>query len=79
MSSGPLVKAPPTFLHNHYEPVQPHWFYCKVVEDKELWMPFSALDSANLEEVYNSGKIKVAFAFFLCMVAFRHCHLMTLQ
>ncbi|XP_066475161.1 SEC23-interacting protein [Tiliqua scincoides] len=54
MSSGPLVKAPPTFLHNQYEPIQPHWFYCKEVENKELWMPFSALDSATLEEVYNS-------------------------
>ncbi|KAJ6669026.1 hypothetical protein lerEdw1_007835 [Lerista edwardsae] len=54
MSAGPLVKAPPMFLHKPYEPVQPHWFYCKEVENKELWMPFSALDSATLEEVYNS-------------------------
>ncbi|XP_062988801.1 SEC23-interacting protein isoform X2 [Elgaria multicarinata webbii] len=54
MSAGALVKAPPVFLHNHYEPVQPHWFYCKEVENKELWMPFSVLDSTTLEEVYNS-------------------------
>uniref|UniRef100_A0A493TTB7 WWE domain-containing protein n=1 Tax=Anas platyrhynchos platyrhynchos TaxID=8840 RepID=A0A493TTB7_ANAPP len=42
---------------NQYEPVQPHWFYCKEVEDKQVWMPFSILDSAKLEEVYNSGNV----------------------
>ncbi|NXE64255.1 S23IP protein, partial [Calcarius ornatus] len=54
--AGPLVPAPPVLLQNQYEPVQPHWFYCKEVEDKQIWMPFSILDSAKLEEVYNSGK-----------------------
>ncbi|XP_015672717.1 SEC23-interacting protein [Protobothrops mucrosquamatus] len=54
MSAGPLVKAPPVLLQNQYEPVQPHWFYCKEVENKELWMPFSDLDSSALEKVYNS-------------------------
>ncbi|NXT24189.1 S23IP protein, partial [Syrrhaptes paradoxus] len=52
--AGPLVQAPPVLLQNQYEPVQPHWFYCKEVEDKQIWMPFSILDSAKLEEVYNS-------------------------
>uniref|UniRef100_A0A8C4U5L0 SEC23-interacting protein n=1 Tax=Falco tinnunculus TaxID=100819 RepID=A0A8C4U5L0_FALTI len=52
--AGPLVQAPPVLLQNQYEPVQPHWFYCKEVEDKPIWMPFSILDSAKLEEVYNS-------------------------
>ncbi|XP_044296031.1 SEC23-interacting protein isoform X1 [Varanus komodoensis] len=52
--SSALVKAPPVLLQNPYEPVQPHWFYCKEVENKELWMPFSVLDSRNLEKVYNS-------------------------
>ncbi|XP_064287544.1 SEC23-interacting protein [Passer domesticus] len=52
--AGPLVPAPPVLLQNQYEPVQPHWFYCKEVEDKQIWMPFSILDSARLEEVYNS-------------------------
>uniref|UniRef100_A0A8D0GCJ6 WWE domain-containing protein n=1 Tax=Sphenodon punctatus TaxID=8508 RepID=A0A8D0GCJ6_SPHPU len=54
MPAGPLVKAPPVLLHNQYEPVQPHWFYCKEVENKQLWMPFSVLDSVHVEEVYNS-------------------------
>nr|XP_020642169.1 SEC23-interacting protein [Pogona vitticeps] len=54
VSAGALVKAPPILLHNQYEPVQPHWFYCKEVENKKLWMPFSVLDSTALEEIYNS-------------------------
>ncbi|XP_012579311.1 PREDICTED: SEC23-interacting protein isoform X1 [Condylura cristata] len=53
--AGPSVQAPPPFLlQNQYEPVQPHWFYCKVVEYKQLWMPFSVFDSLNLEETFNS-------------------------
>uniref|UniRef100_A0A8C4YQA1 SEC23-interacting protein n=1 Tax=Gopherus evgoodei TaxID=1825980 RepID=A0A8C4YQA1_9SAUR len=52
--AGPLVQAPPILLQNQYEPVQPHWFYCKEVEYKQIWMPFSILDSVTLEEVYNS-------------------------
>ncbi|KAF6111283.1 SEC23 interacting protein [Phyllostomus discolor] len=52
---GPAVQGPPPFLlQNQYEPVQPHWFYCKEVEYKQVWMPFSVFDSLNLEEVYNS-------------------------
>ncbi|XP_078269645.1 SEC23-interacting protein isoform X2 [Rhinoraja longicauda] len=46
----PLLSPP----HNFYEPIRPHWFYCKMVEGKPIWMPFSFLDTANLEEVYNS-------------------------
>ncbi|EGV98238.1 SEC23-interacting protein [Cricetulus griseus] len=53
--AGAPVQGPSPFvLQNHYEPVQPHWFYCKEVEQKQLWMPFSVLDSLNLEEIYNS-------------------------
>ncbi|CAO2583534.1 SEC23-interacting protein [Lemmus lemmus] len=53
--AGPPGQGPSPFvLQNQYEPVQPHWFYCKEVEYKQLWMPFSELDSLNLEEIYNS-------------------------
>uniref|UniRef100_A0A8C6DVY0 SEC23 interacting protein n=1 Tax=Moschus moschiferus TaxID=68415 RepID=A0A8C6DVY0_MOSMO len=53
--AGPPVQVPPPFLlQNQYEPVQPHWFYCKEIEYKQLWMPFSVFDSLNLEEIYNS-------------------------
>lgn len=40
--------------YNVYEPVQPHWFYCKQVESKSVWLPFSIIDSLQLEETYNS-------------------------
>uniref|UniRef100_A0A131XI77 Putative phosphatidic acid-preferring phospholipase a1 n=1 Tax=Hyalomma excavatum TaxID=257692 RepID=A0A131XI77_9ACAR len=33
-----------------YVPVRPHWFYNKEIENKIVWMPFSLLDSTNLEE-----------------------------
>ncbi|XP_030058468.1 SEC23-interacting protein isoform X2 [Microcaecilia unicolor] len=49
-----LVQAPPYFIQNQYEPVQPHWFYCKQVECKQIWLPFSVLDSEGLERLFNS-------------------------
>ncbi|XP_062959097.1 SEC23-interacting protein isoform X4 [Cynocephalus volans] len=53
--ASPSVQVPsPFLLQNQYEPVRPHWFYCKEVEYKQLWMPFSMFDSLNLEEIYNS-------------------------
>ncbi|KAM7072671.1 SEC23-interacting protein isoform 2-T3 [Molossus nigricans] len=52
---GPSVQASPPFTpQSQYEPVQPHWFHCREVECRQLWVPFSVLDSLNLEEVYNS-------------------------
>nr|XP_033796547.1 SEC23-interacting protein isoform X2 [Geotrypetes seraphini] len=52
--AGPLVQAPPYFIQNQYEPLQPHWFYCRHVECKQIWMPFSVLDSESLERLFNS-------------------------
>ncbi|XP_066549114.1 SEC23-interacting protein [Amia ocellicauda] len=54
--AGPLVPAPPMmpYTYNVYEPVQPHWFYCKQVESKDIWFPFSLFDSIRLEETFNS-------------------------
>ncbi|TRZ04002.1 hypothetical protein DNTS_001157 [Danionella cerebrum] len=54
--AGPLVPANPMmpYTYSVYEPVQPHWFYCKQVEAKVVWLPFSILDSIHLEETYNS-------------------------
>lgn len=56
--TGPLVPANSMvpYAYNVYEPVQPHWFYCKQVESKMVWLPFSILDSICLEETFNSGK-----------------------
>ncbi|XP_058381209.1 phospholipase DDHD2 isoform X3 [Diceros bicornis minor] len=39
-----------------YEPVSPHWFYCKIIDSKEAWIPFNSEDSQQLEEAYGSGK-----------------------
>lgn len=55
-SSGAVVPAGPMMPYNFnvYETVQPHWFYCKQVESKSVWLPFSIIDSLQLEETYNS-------------------------
>ncbi|XP_054655230.1 SEC23-interacting protein isoform X1 [Dunckerocampus dactyliophorus] len=54
--SGAVVPAGLSVQYNYnvYEPVQPHWFYCKLVELKSVWLPFSIIDSLQLEETYNS-------------------------
>ncbi|NXC07185.1 DDHD2 Phospholipase, partial [Orthonyx spaldingii] len=39
-----------------YEAVVPHWFYCKVTDTRERWVPFSAQDSERLEEAHAAGK-----------------------
>uniref|UniRef100_A0A1A7YL31 SEC23 interacting protein n=1 Tax=Iconisemion striatum TaxID=60296 RepID=A0A1A7YL31_9TELE len=54
-TTGAVVPAGPMlYNYNVYEAVQPHWFYCKQVESKNIWLPFSIIDSLQLEEVYNS-------------------------
>uniref|UniRef100_A0A669CEW1 SEC23 interacting protein n=1 Tax=Oreochromis niloticus TaxID=8128 RepID=A0A669CEW1_ORENI len=55
-TTGAVVPAVPMMPYNYnvYEPVQPHWFYCKQVESKSVWLPFSIFDSLQLEETYNS-------------------------
>uniref|UniRef100_A0A4W4GH03 DDHD domain-containing protein n=1 Tax=Electrophorus electricus TaxID=8005 RepID=A0A4W4GH03_ELEEL len=54
--SGPLVPVNPMvqYTYNVYEAIQPHWFYCKQVESKNVWLPFSIVDSIQLEETFNS-------------------------
>ncbi|XP_064896920.1 phospholipase DDHD2 isoform X1 [Columba livia] len=39
-----------------YEAVAPHWFYRKVTDTRERWVPFSAQDSERLEEAHSSGR-----------------------
>ncbi|XP_035981790.1 SEC23-interacting protein [Fundulus heteroclitus] len=55
-NAGAVVPAGPMMPYNYnvYEPVQPHWFYCKQVESKSVWFPLSLIDSLQLEETYNS-------------------------
>ncbi|XP_077469307.1 SEC23-interacting protein [Stigmatopora argus] len=54
--AGAVVPAGPMMQYNYsvYEPIQPHWFYCKLVESKSVWLPFSIIDSLLLEDTYNS-------------------------
>uniref|UniRef100_A0A6Q2Y4E5 SEC23 interacting protein n=1 Tax=Esox lucius TaxID=8010 RepID=A0A6Q2Y4E5_ESOLU len=55
-TAGAVVSANQMMQYNYnvYEAVQPHWFFCKQVESKSVWLPFSILDSLKLEEIYNS-------------------------
>ncbi|XP_048864992.1 SEC23-interacting protein [Brienomyrus brachyistius] len=55
-TAGPLVLATPMMPYSYsvYERIQPHWFFCKQVESKKIWLPFSILDSIQLEETFNS-------------------------
>ncbi|KAM8973249.1 triacylglycerol hydrolase DDHD2 [Pelodytes ibericus] len=39
-----------------YEPVVPHWFYNKLQDGRDLWLPFSKEDSDILEEAFCSGR-----------------------
>ncbi|XP_041089551.1 phospholipase DDHD2-like isoform X4 [Polyodon spathula] len=67
MSAGNQAEASPSStssfeiidmdtVPSQYEPVQPHWFYCKRADSKDTWLPFSRADSQKLEEAYNSGE-----------------------
>ncbi|CAL8299732.1 unnamed protein product [Merluccius merluccius] len=55
-TAGAMVPANAMMQYNYnvYEAVQPHWFFCKQVESKSVWLPFSIIDSIQLEETYNS-------------------------
>uniref|UniRef100_A0A673Y3K5 SEC23 interacting protein n=1 Tax=Salmo trutta TaxID=8032 RepID=A0A673Y3K5_SALTR len=48
------IQGPPPMAQHSATAVQPHWFFCKQVESKSAWLPFSILDSIQLEEIYNS-------------------------
>ncbi|KAJ8005690.1 hypothetical protein DPEC_G00120540 [Dallia pectoralis] len=38
-----------------YQPVKPHWFYCRRVESKDVWLPFSRVDSERLELAWTTN------------------------
>lgn len=69
-TGGAVVPAGPmmAYTYNVYEPVHPHWFFCKQVESKSVWLPFSIIDSLQLEETYNSG-----IFFFSTRLTFSPC------
>nr|XP_046206912.1 phospholipase DDHD2-like isoform X5 [Oncorhynchus gorbuscha] len=45
-----MEPAPPL-----YQPVQPHWFYCRRVDSKDMWLPFSREDSERLEHALSTA------------------------
>ncbi|KAM6226063.1 triacylglycerol hydrolase DDHD2 [Porphyrio hochstetteri] len=53
----PSEPAEPDAAHR-YEAVVPHWFYCKVTDSRERWVPFSTQDSDRLEEAHTAGRDK---------------------
>nr|XP_056716261.1 phospholipase DDHD2 [Euleptes europaea] len=55
-NSSSSFEAVETDTANKYEPVYPHWFYCKVADARERWIPFSEQDSEKLEHFYQSSK-----------------------
>jgi len=61
-SQRPL--APPAA----YFPVTSHWFFCRSIELRQIWQPFSVTDSANLELAHQaiiSGKTSSSIKQFL--------------
>lgn len=62
ISQNPNFMVPP-MLSNFYRPVTQHWFYCKLIESKPVWFPFSLLDSLSLEEAFLSGTFTFRFYF----------------
>jgi len=39
-----------------YQPVKPHWFYCRCADDSTSWLPFSREDSEKMENAYANSK-----------------------
>jgi hypothetical protein len=51
---SPSAAGPKGLANTLYLPVQFHWFYCRNVELRQIWQPFSKMDSDNLEAAYKS-------------------------
>jgi len=47
------VSAPPGSSAAYF-PVAVHWFYCRNIELRQIWQPFSITDSASLESAHQS-------------------------
>ena len=64
---GPPVGPPPTSIyptsppgstmHGAFTPVMHHWFYCKNIELRQIWLPFSITDSIKMEDVFRAGNV----------------------
>uniref|UniRef100_T1JH84 DDHD domain-containing protein n=1 Tax=Strigamia maritima TaxID=126957 RepID=T1JH84_STRMM len=55
LSDGSKTPSTSSFINRSvYKPVLHHWFYCKEIEKKKVWLPFSLIDSVHLEDIFNS-------------------------
>lgn len=48
LSQSPVGRPPGS--GGHYQPIHSHWFYCQEKEKRNVWIPFSIIDSLKLEE-----------------------------
>lgn len=55
-----------------YLPVQPHWYHRVKIEGRDIWRPFSNLDSRQLEEALKRGK-QVLISMGPCFLALEIC------
>lgn len=42
-----------------FTPVMHHWFYCKNIELRQIWQPFSIADSIKLEDALRGGTFEI--------------------
>ncbi|GAB1610603.1 phospholipase DDHD2-like isoform X4 [Argonauta hians] len=52
---SPPPSMDPSGVAVSYQPVQAHWCYCKRIEEREVWFPFSIADSIWLETAFQKG------------------------
>jgi len=53
-SVGSRRASAPSGGNAAYYPVAVHWFYCRNIELRQIWQPFSVMDSTNLESAHQS-------------------------
>ncbi|CAE1287477.1 SEC23-interacting protein,Phospholipase DDHD2 [Acanthosepion pharaonis] len=51
----PTSSYPTNTVSGLYQPVQAHWCFCKRIENREVWFPFSIADSLRLEGAFQRG------------------------
>jgi len=76
-SVGSRRASVPSGSHAAYYPVAVHWFYCRNIELRQIWQPFSVVDSTNLESAHQSivsGKISRLVIFTFINKLLEACH-----
>ena len=58
LSGSPADMMPNTGTYTFKE-LQHHWFYCENVELRQIWKPYSIIDSIKLENASMSGMYEI--------------------